>query len=885
MSVPPGLARSERWYARLLRLYPPVFRERFGADALELFRDRYLHEWGARGRGGVTRLWVRTLANVLVHGPLERLAALGSRGPGRGVDLLRPTLRSLVRAPGLRTVIVLTLGVGIASNVALYSVVRGVLLRPLPFSQPERLVRIQESHATLDEGLQGVSPLNFADWDRGVAGVASMTAWYLTTGTFRTEAAVEEIRSAQVTADFFEVFDAAPALGGTFRREEVLRYGPLVLGYGLWQRLFAGDPGVVGKTVSVSGAEYRVIGVMGPEFSFPDPSVEAWLAWDMAQVYEGRPEVRTWRFLQAAARLEPATSLEVARASLKAEAGALAAAHPVENEGWTVELAPLHADLVAGVRGTLWVAFGAVGFLLLVACANVANLLLARVPERSRELAIRTSLGASRRDLISDLLAESVLLAVLGGLLGLGLGALLLELLLSLDAGKIPRIEEVGIDGGVVVFATLVSLATSVFFGLAPAAQALRESTMASLRDGGRTSGSVTSRRLRQGFVAAQVAVALVLLTGAALFRASLAAVTGVDPGFDPAHAATFRVSLDSGPEGPPGTVRYYRALMADVAALPGVVAVGAAQTLPMDPVAGDFERPYRPLGATTVSADAPAAAMRIVTQGFVEAMGMRLLEGTGFDGSETPEGPRVAMVNRALAGRLWPGGSGVGRSFELAWQGGWHPYTVVGVVEDVRHQGPRVPVGAQVYTPHGWIPYLAMSVVVRTAGDPALVVPALRAAVRSQERLQPAYNFVTLEALSRGAVAEERFLAVLLQVFSAIALLLASAGVYGVIAYSVSRRRREIGLRMALGARPWEVARDVLVGAVVMTGLGAVVGLALVRLVAAPVDALLFGVTTTDLRATATGVGVVIGVAVLAAYLPARRASRIPPATALASD
>jgi len=875
---------SERVYARLLVVFPAPFRREYGADMLDLFRDRH-RDATARGTLGLALLWLRALPNVLVHGGLERLAVLRSARGWEPRRALASARRSLLRSPVLSVTIIGTLALGIGSTVALFSVLRGVLLRPLPFSEPDRLVRIWEANPTLEDELRGVSPWNFADWDERLDGVAAMTAWYLTSGTHRTENAAEEVRGAQVTAAFFEVFEARPLLGRTFRRDEIVRYGPAIIGERLWERLYGRDPTILGRTVSISGADYEVVGVMPDAFRFPDPSVEVWLAWDLATVYADRPEARTWRFMRAAARLEPGVSIETAARSFRAAADALAMAHPSENRGWTTALAPLHEDLVAAVRGAIWVAFGAVSLLLVIACANVANLLLSRVPERSRELAIRTSLGASRRDLVSGLAAESTTLAVVGGTLGLVVGGWLLKAFRAYGAGQVPRIEEVGIDGMVVGFTVVVSLATSLVFGLAPAAYAIRGSAVDALRVGTRTLGSVGAQRARQAFVAAQVATAITLLTGAALFRSSLERITLVDAGFDPEGAVSFRVSVDTGPEGPPGTARYFRALIDDVAALPAVIAVGAAQTLPMDPVAGDFERPYRPVGSTVESADAPPAAMRIVTRGFIRAMGIRLLEGADFDGTETPDSPPTAIVNRTLARRIWPEGGAVGKALELDWPNGWRPFTVVGVVADVRHDDPRLPTREEVYVPHGWIPYQAMSVVVRTAGDPASLVPALRRTVASQERLHPAYNFVTLEGLRRAAIGEERFLSWLMQAFAALSLALVCGGVYGVIAYSVASRRREIGVRMALGAPPRVVARDVLLRALAMTGVGAAIGLVVVQTVAGPVDALLFEVSSTDPVATLTGLGAVAAVAALAAYLPARRAARVPPAAALAAD
>lgn len=876
---------SVRAYHALIRLYPRRFREEYGTDAVEAFSDRCREAVRGGGALGLLVLWARTLPNVLAHGLLERWADARAHGLTDQGGALVGAARGLVRSPALGAFVVGTLALGIGSNVALFSVLKGVLLEPLPYPEAERLVRLWETNRQVDDELHGPSPLNFADWERAATPFESMAAWYLTSGTYRTDRWVEEIRSAQVTVDFFRVLGVAPMLGSDFRRDRVVRYGPVMLSHRVWLRLFGGDPGVVGRTIVSSGQTYEIVGVMPPGFAFPDESVETWIAWNLDNVYADRPESRTWRFLDGIGRLAPGASPQEAEASLDGAAAGLARAYPIMDGGWDAAVTSLHEEIVGDVRGTLWLAFGAVLSILLIACANVASLLLARVPARSRDLAIRTTLGATRGRIARELFAENVLLATAAGLLGLVVGRVLLALLVSLDAGRIPRLAEVRIDGGVFAFTAVLACATGILFGLAPALHALGASLRGSLGDGARRTAGRGHRRLREAFVTAQVAVAVVLLTFAGLFARSLREVRRVDPGLDAHDVATFRLSLDPVDGTEEEIVRYYDGLLERLAEVPGVVRVGAAQTLPLNPVGNDFRRPYRHVGSTVEAALAPAVQMRITTPGYVDAIGMRLVEGERLPPQAGLGEPLVALVNETLAARLWPGGSAVGETFEIDFRQGWEPYRVVGVVHDVKHYGPRSETMPEVFLSHRQVPYLAMSVVVRTEGDPARMTEALRAAVLAHAPMQPPHGFVTLDELLSRSTAEERFLAVLLGVFAAIALLLASTGVYGVIAYSVSHRRGEIGVRLALGARPARVLWAVLARALAMAGVGLAIGVALVAALSRGIASLLFGITPSDPSTNLATVALLLAVSIVAAYVPARRAAGVPPSDALRSE
>ena len=874
--------RAPGVYRWLLGLYPPSFRERFADDATELFVDR-LEDARSAGRIAVAVLWVRTVVNVVVHGILERLLQLRAHGVGDAFSTLRHALRQLRRSPLLSGVVVLTLALGIGANVALFGLIRSVLLQPLPYPDADELVQLWETGPDPDAERLGPSPLNFVDWAAEAESFESATAWYLTSGTYRTEEWVEEIRSAQVTADFFRTLGVEPLLGRGFRAEEVTGYGPVVLSYGMWQRLFGGDPTVVGRSIVSSGNSYEIVGVMPPDFHFPDPSVETWVAWSLPAVYAHRPETRTWRFLNGTARLRDQGTVESAQDELSGIAASLEDRYPGTNRGWGAAVTSLHDDTVGGVKATLWLAFAAVGLVLLVACTNVANLLLARVPKRMAEVGLRQAMGATRGRIARELLAENLILGGLAAVVGLGVGAALLEGLVALDAGGIPRLSEVRLDASVFAFAAMAGITTSVLFGAAPLVQLLSSRTGASF--GLRVTSTRGHVALREAFVGTQTAFAVVLLAGAALFATSLTRVRAVDPGIDPAGVATFRVSLDPLEGGEGGTVRYYDALLDAVRSVPGIASAGAAQTLPLDPVAGDFRRPYRAPGSTVASGDAATVQMRIVTPGYPETMGMTILEGETLPDAAGTGGERVALVNETLARTLWPDGRRAGEVIEIDFREGWMPYRVVGIVRDVKHYGLRAPSGPEVYLAHHQIPYLAMSIVARTSGDPEASFGALRQAVLDHRPVQPPHNFVSMEALVGDSMAEERFFSVLFTVLSAIGLTLASTGIYGVIAYWVSHRRREIGIRMAVGAEPARVVGAIVRRALLVSGAGLVVGLLAVWTLGGWVEGLLFGVSPTE-PAAVLGVAVVLAVvSALAAWMPARRAAWIPPSDALRAE
>jgi len=787
----------------------------------------------------------------------------------------------LRRQPAFAGTVVVTLGVAIAAVVAFFAAFRAVLLEPLPYPEADRLVRVWETNPEIDDERHGPSPLNVLDWQAGVSDVQTLAAWFVTSSAYRGVFGVEQLRTAQVSDGFFEVFGVEPALGRPLRVDPGDERGAVVLSDRVWRRLFGADSDVVGRVLEAGDFRHEIVGVMPPDFAFPDQSVDVWMAWSLAAVYFDRPETRTWRFLGVVGRLAPTAGVERAEEELDVIAAGLAEAYPEENGGWDVEVVGLRDDVIGEARGPLTVALVAVGFILLIACANVANLLLARVPTRAVELATRQAVGASRGRLLRELLVEHLTLSALAGGLGVWLAALLLDLLVALDAGRLPRLSEATIDPVVLVFALGLTVATGIAFGLVPSIQSIAVAGHEALRSGSRAEG-VGAGRAREAFVAAQVAVTVVLLLGAGLFRASFETLLEQDPGINPEHVATFRVALDESDTDGAATVRYYEGLLERLRAMPGVHEAGAAQTLPMHPVGNDFFRPYRPLGAQTRAAESSTVQMRIVTPGYAEAVGLRLLEGALLPETARPGEPLVAVVNETLARRLWPVGTAVGSSFEIDFREGWQPYHVVGVVADVMHYGLRADTRPEVYLAHAQAPYLAMSVAVRTVGDPAAMTERLRSEVLSHVPAQPPHDFVTLDELAGASVAGERFLSMLMGLLTIIAVLLAITGVYGVIDYTVGHRRREIGIRMALGAEPASVVREIFARALSVAAIGLAVGIVLALALGSVAADLLYRVSPYDPGLILVSVLAPLLAASAAAFVPARRAARVAPTEAM---
>jgi putative ABC transport system permease protein len=792
-------------------------------------------------------------------------------------DLLY-ALRRLWAAPGFTLVAVLTLALGIGANAALFSIVNGVLLRPLPYPDPDRLVRV----VGLYEGKPVVmSPANFLDVRAAAATLEGLAAYDNTAFTLTGGGEPHRVEAAEVTANFFDVLGVRPALGRGFEggENDPGRAKVVVLGHGLWAQRFAGDPGVLGQAVVLDGQPYTVVGVAAAGFDFPG-TTQLWVPMlHDAQFLQARGAV----YLGTVARLAADASIEHARAELRGIAERLEAQHKDQNEGLGMGAIPLRDHVVGDVSRALTLLLGAVGFVLLIACVNVANLLLARHAARGHELAVRTALGAARGRIVRQLLTEAVVLGVAGGALGMAVASWGRELLLALQPGDLPRLAETGIDSTVLAFCACLSVLTALLFGAVPALAATRRDPTLALREGGR--GLFSRSRLGPSLVVGEVALAATLLAGAGLLLRTFSELRRVDPGFETPKALTFRTALPEALYDDARRLSFYRALEERIAAQPGVTAVGATMALPLSEVrfSISFDVAGRP---PLPPAQQPSLEVRVATPGYLRAMGIPLLAGRPFTAGDSREAPPVVLLSREAVRRHFPDEDPIGKHITLGWGSGpGAPKaggTVVGVVGDVKDHGLAEAHPPEIYLPYAQRPMLNMSLVVRTADDPARLTTAIRATLHDLDPNLPMLRVQTLEDVVSGSIARPRFYALLLAFFAATALALAALGVFGVLSYAVSQRSREIGLRLALGAVPSDLLRMVLGEAVRLVAIGLAIGIPVALLLSRSLASLLFGLTPTD-PTTLAGVVIVLGAAALfAAALPAWRAARLDPLHAL---
>ncbi|MGE0363398.1 MAG: ADOP family duplicated permease [Vicinamibacterales bacterium] len=803
----------------------------------------------------------------------------------------RQACRVLRRAAGLTGVSVATMAVGIGISAVLFALVDAIVLRPLPYPDADRLVRIVDVNPSAGVDRAGVTTGNLHDWRQRTRALRGLAGHYAMGRTLSTETTADAVIAAQVTDDFFDVGGVAPLVGRAFTAAEYAQAtfsnasmptaaDPVaMLGERLWRTRFGADPAVVGRTITLERRPFTVVGVMPAAFALPDREVQVWLPWRI----DGESP-RDQHYVGATARLAPGVSLADAERELVAVAAELAAAYPATNQGWSVRLLPLQTDVVGTAATALWLLASAVGLLLAVACANVALLTLMRGLDRAGESAVRLALGASAARLVREFLMETALLAIGGGALGVALATALLRALPAV-APDLPRIEEVTLDGRVLAFVAVLTAAVALAAGWPQAWRRARLAPVTALAEAGRRVTAGGGRhRMRDGMAVAQVALAVVLLVGAGLTVRSVRALAAVDPGFDPRGVLVAPIFLDSQAyTNGERTRAYYRTLFEKLAALPGVVAVGGATTVPTSPLGPDFERPVWPAGTSPPAAERPPAAVRMVTPGYFAALGLRIAAGRPFDDRDAPTSPRVVMVNETLARRLWPGTSAVGRQLVVDYStNGTFPYEIVGVVGDMRFRGPRSQPRPEIYLPHAQRPYLILNVVVKSAGDPRALVPAVRAALHEVDPQKPAQTLHPLDALVVATYARDRQVMATLVVFAAAATGLALLSVYGVLSHRVRERTREIGIRMAMGADAGGVMRWVAGAGLRLVGLGALTGLGAAWMASSVLDGVLFGVTPAD-GLTATAVALVVGAIGLAATaLPSWRATRVDPVAIL---
>jgi putative ABC transport system permease protein len=800
---------------------------------------------------------------------------------------LRFALRSLRNNPTVVMVALVALALGIGANTALFSVVSGVLIEPLPYPDAGRIVAVIDSNPAAGLPRFATSPPNYADWKAENKVFEHLAAWgrsnlNLTGG----DREPERLSGAQVSADFFDVLEMPPVLGRTFTAEEDQPGGEkvVVLGYGLWQRRFGSDPAVVGRSITLNGAPCTVVGVMGERFAVPS-KVEAWVP----MALQVDPSQRGAHYIGVIGRLAKGVTLATAQTEMSGIARRLEEQYPQTNKGWGVNLFRMKDLVVEDVKPALLVLMAAVGLVLLIACANVANVLLARLASREREVAIRGALGAGRGRLIVQFLTESVLLSLAGGALGVLLAFWGTKVLMALSAGAIPRAGDVGLDLRTLGFALALSLATGVLFGLAPALQASRSRLQESLKEGGR--GHSGGRRAgwgRQALVLLEVAVAVVLLVGAGLLLRSFSGLQRVDPGFRADGALTMNLRLPDARYGEDAQqIAFWRELMPRIEALPGVAHAGAVFPLPLGGgrYVLTFEVEGRPAPPPN---EEPQSEIRFVTPDYLTAMGIPLLAGRQLAESDNEDASPVALINQTMARRMWPEGDPLGKRFTFndpsSPDAKW--WTVAGVVGDVRAEALSVEPLMETYLPIYQSAFGGGTLVIRpAAGDPALLAGPVREAVRSVDPEVPLYEVHTLEEVVSNSLARQRFNASLLALFAALALALAAVGVYGVISYAVSQRTHEVGLRMALGARVDEVLRLVMGQGMAPVAAGLALGLVISPLLARTLKSFLFGVGTTDPLTLGVVLLVLALVAALACLVPALKATRVDPAVALRAE
>jgi putative ABC transport system permease protein len=791
---------------------------------------------------------------------------------------MRYGLRQMLKAPGFTIVAILTLAFGIGATSAIFSVINGVMLRPLPFPEPDTLVRVFE--IVPQYGRFSVAPANFFDWRQQNGVFERIAAYTGGTDTFTGNEGPERITMTAVSWDLFELLRVAPTLGRGFRQEEDQpnQNTSIVLSHGMWQRRFGGDPNVLGRSVVLGGTPVTIVGVMPEGFYFPTRDTEFWrpVALNPAKASRGG------HFLGVIARLKPGVSVPQAGAEMKAIAERLALQYPEASRNESAETILLHNLIVGPIRPMLLTLLAAVGVVVLIACANVANLLLVRASGREKEIAIRAAMGAGRRRLVTQMLAESLVLALAGGALGVLLAWLAVTPIQTLGAGSIPRVADVTLDRTVLAFAFLVTVATGFLFGLAPAWQASRGALGATLKEGGRSSATSAGRGVRSALLVAEVALSIVLLVGATLLLRSFAKLTNVDPGFRPENVLAFRVALPqtSYPK-EHNQIAFFDRLLEKLQGASGVEAAAMNHQLPMR---GGYVLSFTLQGRPVERGSEPAANYRAVSPTYFATLEVPLRRGRTFGPHDNETSPRVAIVDDTFVRRHFPTEDPIGHGIDIG-NGTDGFYEIVGVVGDVHDGGLDAAPEPTMYVPFKQGPFSSMWMLVRTAGDPAQFSGAARQAVSQIDGNLPAFSMTPLTEVISDSVAQRRFSMLLLVVFAIVALFLAAVGLYGVVAYSVSLRTQEIGVRMAVGAGPGDVLRMVIGGGMKLALVGVAIGIAAALGVSRLVATMLFGVTPFDPTSYAATASVLLGVCVVACYVPARRAMGVDPLVALRQE
>lgn len=793
---------------------------------------------------------------------------------------VRYALRALARRPGFTAIAVITLALGIGANTAIFSVVYGVLLRPLDYPEPERLVALRESNPLKQPDAQ-IAPANFLEWQRQNTVFSDLAVYRTVSYNITGDGNPERLLAGRVSAGLFKTLGGKPIIGREFSAEEDQpgRDKVVLISESLWQRRFGSEANVIGKALRLGGEDFTVIGVMPQDFRLPDQRERE--LWTPIAFTENERTFHHARFCDAIARLKPGVTLDQAQAEMSAIAGRLSQEHPDALQGWTIKVAPVMDFAVGDARKILWVLFSAVGLVLLIACANVTNLLLARAATRQKEMAIRVALGAGRLRIIRQLATESLLLALLGAIVAWPMAAWGLKALLAIAPADLPRLADVAIDNRALLFTLGITLLTGLIFGFAPALQLSRADANQSLKDGG-TEGNRggTGRCIGNLLIAGEVALAVMLLVGSGLLLRTIRQLHNVNPGFDDRNALAVTVQLPEKKYADNKQVASFsQQLVEQVSALPGVEASGVARILP---ITHELRLGYYVEGRPREAENQlPQTNYSAVSADYFKAMRIPLIAGRTFNGRDNQEAPRVAIVSAELAQRVFPGESAIGRRINLM-TGPENYREIVGVVGDVTQQGLVRGSSPHVYEPFAQAPDRFMTLIVRSSSDPSAFVPAIRSKVIALDHDLPLQRVTTLDKIIANSIRQQRFASVVLSVFAAVALVLALAGLYGVISYSVAQRTRELGIRLALGAQVGDVLRLVLKQGMTYVLIGEVVGIAGAYALTGLIQGLLFGVTATDKVTFITVAVSLFIVALVACYVPARRATKVDPLIAL---
>jgi predicted permease len=801
---------------------------------------------------------------------------------------LRYGARTLITGGTVTVVAVVTLALGIGANTAIFSIVNGILLKPLPYDRPDELVLVTERHG---ERPISVAWMNYVDWkafNRVFSDMAATNGVFLT--LTRSDAEPERLLGARVTASYFSTLGVEPLVGRTFTDQEDNVGGEpvIVLSEGAWHRLFGGDASIVGRALTLSGTPYTVIGVMPASFVIQNPPVEAWIS--LGRIRDVMGPRSNHNGSSVVARLKPGVSIQQARADMDAIAARLAAEYPATNRDIGVVIDSLHDRLVGPVlKQALLVLAGAVAFVLLIACANVANLLLARGAARQREIALRTALGAGRGRLLRQLLTESVILAVAGGVAGIVLGAWGLRALLAAVPDNLARIDVVRVDGQTLAFTACVTLLTGIVFGLAPALHVSKSDLNEVLKEGGRAGTRGTRAHwIRSSLVVAQVALSLVLLVGAGLMLRSVAELHATSTGVEPAGVVAAGVALPGARYAEADARRLFvRQVMDRLASTPGVEAAGAITPLPLS--GNGWQTTFAIEGRPEPEPGKyPGMDIARITPDYFRVMRIRLLLGRAFTWRDDENGPPVAIIDETFARAWFPGEDPVGKRIKID---AGHPppdqppppwRTIVGVVNHVKNYGVDEESRVELYVPFAQRPVSSLNLVVKSAGDAAAVGRIVREAVRNVDSTLPIFSVRTMEDYLARTITPNRLMMIVLALFAAVALVLAAVGIYGVMSYAVAQRTSEIGIRMALGAHPGNVLALVVGHGMALTAAGLALGVGAAYWMTKLLATLLFGVTATDVVTFSAVVALLGAVAFFASFIPARRAARIDPLSAL---